>query len=67
VYDDAFRDLPIPPELEASLRHHREHLAQLVVNLRSAGIHQSQIETSVSIIMTSYEAELVSAIKRLIP
>jgi len=64
--DDPFRDLEIPVELEESLQRHREHLARLVVSLRSAGIKDAQIEESVSVIVASYKDELISAMKRMV-
>lgn len=62
---DPFSNLQIPPELEASLQRHREHLAQLVTTLRSAGVDEAQIEESVSVIVASYKDELTHAMKRL--
>jgi hypothetical protein len=64
--EDPFHDLEIPVELEESLQRHREHLARLVVTLRSAGVDDAQIEESVSVIVASYKDELVRAMKRMI-
>ncbi len=55
----------IPPELEVSFRRHREHLMELVSNLRSAGIDEGHIEESVSLIIASYKEELVHTLKAL--
>ena len=63
---DPFHDLDIPVELEESLQRHREHLARLVITLRSAGVDDAQIEESVSVIVASYKDELVRAMKRMI-
>lgn len=63
--NDPFSDLEIPPELEQSLQRHREHLLSLVVNLRSAGMSEPQIEESVTILISSYKEELVRAMKRM--
>ncbi len=61
---DPFSDLDIPPELEESLQRHREHLGQLVSSLRCAGMDPLQIEASVSVIVDSYNEELIRAMKR---
>ncbi len=65
VPHDPFGDLDIPPELEESLNRHREHLGKLVINLRAAGVHDSQIEESVSVLVASYKDELLRTIKRI--
>ena len=59
-------DLDIPPDLEESLRRHREHLVQLVISLRSAGVDEAQIEESVSILIDSYKDELIRTMKRMV-
>jgi hypothetical protein len=63
--DDAYQGLDIPVELEESLRRHREHLARLVLSLRSAGFSREQIEESVSAIIASYKTELMAALRRI--
>jgi hypothetical protein len=63
--DDAYQGLDIPVELEESLRRHREHLARLVLSLRSAGFSRVQIEESVSAIIASYKTELMAALRRI--
>jgi hypothetical protein len=63
---DPFADMEIPPELEASLQRHREHLSRLVHTMRQAGISQEQIEDSVSVIIASYKDELIHAMKSLV-
>jgi hypothetical protein len=63
---DPFRDLDIPPQLEANLQRHREHLSRLVVTLRSAGIDEQQIEDSVSAIVDSYKTELIRTMKEMV-
>ena len=60
---DPFDGMDIPPELEASFQRHRKHLADLVGNLRQAGISEEQIEMSVNVIVESYRGELLNAIK----
>jgi hypothetical protein len=65
VAPDPFADLEIPPELEQSLQRHREHLVQLVVTMRSAGIDEAHIDESVSVIVASYKEELLRAVKRM--
>ena len=65
LQDDPFREIDIPPELEDSIRRHREHLARLISNLRLAGVDEAHIEQSVSVIIESYKAELTLAVKRI--
>lgn len=60
---DPFEGLDIPPALEASFQRHRQHLADLVVSLRQAGVSEEQIEVSVNVIVESYKGELLHAIK----
>ncbi|GAA3752926.1 hypothetical protein [Terriglobus aquaticus] len=60
---DPFADLNIPPVLQDSLDRHRLQLAQLVQNLRSAGVDEVHIEVSVSTLVDSYRTELLRAIK----
>lgn len=60
---DPLAGLVIPAELEGSFRRHRENLARLVVTLRSAGLSEEKIEESVSVIVASYESELLRTIK----
>jgi hypothetical protein len=62
---DPFHDLQIPLELQASLERHHQHRAQLVTSLRSAGVDEAQIEKSVAVIIASYKAQLIQAMKRL--
>jgi hypothetical protein len=62
VEPDSFSGIDIPPELEESLRRHRENLVRLVTTLRSAGISQAQIEESVAVIVASYKYELMQAL-----
>ena len=62
---EPFQDLLIPPELEENLYRHRQHLHQLVMTLRSAGISPNEIEDNVSAIADSYKAELIRTIKEL--
>lgn len=63
ISEDPFRDLEIPPELEKNIQRHREHLMLLVLSLRSAGVDEAQIETSVSVIVASYKEELIRSMK----
>ena len=63
VQKDPFADLAIPMALQESLDRHRKHLAELVMNLRSAGLDEAQIEGSVSMIVESYRQELMRAMK----
>ena len=63
---DPFADIHIPKPLQESLQRHRENLVTLVANLQSVGVHESQIEASVSVIVDSYKQELLRAIKALV-
>ena len=63
---DPFADLKIPEPLQESLQRHRENLATLVANLQSVGVHEAQIEASVSVIVDSYKQELLRAIKEMV-
>jgi len=62
---DPFSDLEIPAELEESLQRHRENLVRLATTLRCAGVDETQIEQSVSVIVDSYKEELIRAMKRM--
>ena len=53
--------LQVPEALYASLERHRENLARLVRTLKSVGLSEAQIETSVSVIAASYRDELLLA------
>ncbi len=65
IEPDPFGDLAIPPALEESLQRHRKHIVELILNLRSAGVTEAQIEASVSVVIASYKTELLQTIKRL--
>ncbi len=64
--NDPFADLEIPEALQQSLGRHRENLARLISNLKSAGLDEQQIDVSVSVIVESYKEELLRAIKALV-
>ena len=64
--NDPFAELEIPEPLQQSLARHRDHLAQFVMSLRSAGLSETQIEMSVSVMVESYKQELLLAIKALV-
>lgn len=63
---DPFAELDIPEELQENVDRHREHLGRLVSNLRSAGMTDTQIELSVSVMVDSYKQELIRTIKKLV-
>ncbi len=63
---DPFEGSDIPDALQFSLQRHRENLARLVRSLQSAGLHEQQIEASVSVIIESYKEELIRAIEALV-
>ena len=60
---DPFADLAIPPVFQPSLDRHLLQLANLVRNLRSAGLDEAQIEQSLSTVVESYRSELMCAMK----
>ena len=66
VQSDPFGDFDIPEALQESLQRHRQHLAKLIMDLKSAGLSETQIETSVCVIVESYKQELLRAIKALV-
>ena len=63
---DPFADIEIPDALQESLERHRSNLVRLVETLRTAGLSETQIETSVSVMVESYKAELLRAIKTMV-
>ena len=65
VIPEGYSDIDIPPELKESVTRHHQHLAALVVSLRSAGLDEALIEASVHQLIASYETELMTAIKAL--
>lgn len=58
-------DLQIPDELQEVAIRHQRHVADLVSQLRSAGMDDNAIERGVDQLIASYRAELVEAIKAL--
>ncbi len=63
---DPFSDLFVPEPLQASLDRHRENLARLIMSLQSVGMTETQIETSVAVVVSSYKDELLRAIKAMV-
>ena len=64
--EDPFEDLEIPDALQESLERHRQNLGRLVTSLKSAGVSDEQIETSVTVIVASYKEELLRAIRAMV-
>nr|WP_295659322.1 hypothetical protein [Polymorphobacter sp.] len=56
----------LPPELQASVRRHQEHLGALVSSLRAAGVDEGVIAASVKQLLISYGMELTGAIRSLV-
>lgn len=56
----------LPPELQASVRRHQNHLAALVASLRAAGVDEAVVETSVRQLVESYGIELTAAMQALV-
>jgi hypothetical protein len=65
VLRNDLRDIEIPEQLRAAAARHKEHVAQLVGQLRSFGMTEEAIEQSVDQLISAYRAELVEAIKAL--
>ena len=55
----------LPPELQASVERHRQHLAALVASLRTAGLPEDMIDASVRQLVDSYGVELSAALRTL--
>jgi hypothetical protein len=55
----------LPPELQASIERHRQHLAALVASLRAAGLPEGMIDASVRQLVDSYGVELSAALRKL--
>lgn len=66
IKPDPFADIEIPDALQDSLEKHRGNLLRLIENLRTAGLSEAQIETSVSVMVESYKTELLRAIKTMV-
>lgn len=66
IETDPFAELDVPEALQASLARHRANLACLVASLRSAGMTETQIELSVSVMIDLYKQELIRTIKELV-
>ena len=62
---DCFYDLSIPDELQTVAARHRQHLAELILKLRSLGFDEEAVGRSVDQLIASYRAELLEAIKTL--
>lgn len=60
------KESELPPELQASVRRHHQHLAALVVSLRAAGLAEGIIEASVRQLVESYGVELTAAVRALV-
>jgi hypothetical protein len=56
-------DSELPPELQASVRRHQQHLAALVASLRAAGVDEGTIKASVRQLVDSYGVELTAAVQ----
>lgn len=55
--------ITIPPILEESVRRHQANLARLATNLQSAGLSLVQVEESINVLVETYRAELMSAVR----
>lgn len=63
---NAFEQSVFPPELQASVRRHQQHLVALVTSLRSAGVGEDLIDQGVRQLLESYGSELTSAMRTLV-
>lgn len=57
--------LTVPDVLRPSLERHRANLERLIGNLHAAGMNEAQIESAVTMLVDTYRAELLAAIKAL--
>jgi hypothetical protein len=62
----ALAGVDIPDELQPAVRRHQASLASLIANLRSAGIGEDMVESSIHALVESYRAELTAAIGQLV-
>lgn len=60
---DLTQGLEIPLTLRATVQRHQANFAGLVCNLHSAGISAVQIEESINMLLETYRAVLVSALR----
>jgi hypothetical protein len=62
---DGLYDVQIPDELRDVASRHQQHIAELILKLRSVGLDDATIERSVDQLIASYRAELMRAVKAL--
>jgi hypothetical protein len=55
----------LPPQIALSMERHKARVAELVASLRSAGMPEDAILTSVRSVVASYEQELLAALSAL--
>lgn len=63
---DLAQGMEIPPALQASVSRHQANLARLANNLHVCGLGVQQIEESINMLVETYRAELVGAVRALI-
>lgn len=56
-------NLEVPAELHDSVARHQAHLAELVASLRTAGLQEEMIDSSVRMLVDRYAEELTAAIR----
>lgn len=61
----ALKRITIPPSLQANVDRHCANLAALIDTLGKAGVDEATIEASVTLIIASYQAELLLNLKTL--
>jgi len=62
----ALAGVDIPHELQPAVRRHQESLASLIANLRSAGMGEDMVDSSIHTLVESYRTELRAAIGQLV-
>jgi len=55
----------VAADLHDSMSQHQAHLADLVLNMRRAGVDESLVKTSIRVILSSYEAGLGDTVARI--
>lgn len=58
-------DADVPDELRDLAERHKQHLAELVIMLRTVGMNEEEIEAAVDQLVADYRVQLVAAAKAL--
>lgn len=60
---ESFYGVEVPDELLRVSERHQQHIGELVVTLRSAGLTEQSIEEAVDQLVASYRSQLLEAVK----